>query len=164
MKKILTTFSVVLVLVATVFVAQPAFAAPTCGDQFPDSSQCTERVKCQVANGERHFITNPACACEGKCQLSDFVGLAVEVAKFIFGIAGSLALVMIIVGGFQWVTSGGSSDGIEKGKKTLTAAVVGLLIIFGAWVFVNTILATLTGNFKDGPRAVLTGEWWKVKS
>ena len=139
-------------LIPTPALAQQCYTPP--GGQPQPSEECKKT--------QRTFITNAQCACCGDCQLSDFVGLAVEVSRFIFGISGSLALVMIIYGGFRWLTAGGSSEGIEAGKKAMTAAIVGLLIVFGAWLIVNTVLAALTNNFTSATK-VVTGEWWKVK-
>lgn len=145
----------------SLFFPSPALAA-TCAQRFPESNQCGERVQCQITEGERHFIRSADCVCKGNCQLSDFVGLAVEVSRYIFGITGSLALVMFAVGGFWWLTAAGSADRIEKGKKTLVAAVVGIIIIFGAWVFVNTLLAALTGQMGTGTVKILGGDWWQT--
>ena len=148
----------------------PVALAATCSQKFPESDQCVQRVQCQVKpnpdNGnaiERHFIKSADCVCFGNCELSDFVGLAVEVSRYIFGITGSLALIMFAVGGFWWLTAAGVAERIEKGKKTLVAAVVGIIIIFGAWVIVNTLLAALTGQMGAGTVKILGGEWWKAK-
>ena len=60
------------------------------------------------------------------------------------GITGSLALLMFIYGGFIWMTSGGDKERVTKGRKTLTWAVIGLLVIFGAYIAVNTIITAIT--------------------
>ncbi|MBI4449819.1 hypothetical protein HY634_02065 [Candidatus Uhrbacteria bacterium] len=149
---------------AVLFLAlpQPALAQQTCVRQYPSREACIQRVQCQVERNERYFITNPKCACNGDCQFEDFVGLAVEASRFIFGITGSLALIMFAVGGFWWLTAGGVADRIEKGKKTLVAAVIGIIIIFGAWVIVNSLLAAITGQLGAGPVKILGGDWWKT--
>lgn len=145
-----------------VLLPTPAFAADPPRRDCQRIEACGDRVDCQIEQGERHFIRSKACICAGNCQLSDFVGLAVEASRFIFGITGSLALLMFAVGGFWWLTAAGTPDRIEKGKKTLVAAVVGILIIFGAWVLVNSLLAALTGQLGQGPVKVLGGDWWQA--
>lgn len=142
------------------FAPAPA-AAGQCAQRYPLPTECHDRVKCEVCATppERYFITNPKCACEGDCDLSDFVGLTIEASRYLFGITGSLALLMFAVGGFWWLTAAGASDRIEKGKKTLVAAVIGILIVFGAWVIVNALLAALTGNVTQGVAQVLNGNW-----
>ncbi|MBI4142768.1 hypothetical protein HY480_02755 [Candidatus Uhrbacteria bacterium] len=146
------TVALFMLMGSVVLLPQPALA-----------QQCINNVPQEPCkSAQRYFITNPQCACCGNCQLSDFVGLAVEVSRFIFGISGSLALAMFIYGGYYWLTAAGIADRVDKGKKAMVAAVVGIIIIFGAWILVNTLLAVLTNNFTS-PGAVVTGEWWKPK-
>ena len=82
--------------------------ATTCAQENPDN--CTARVNCQITYGERHFIRSVDCICSGDCKLNDFVGLAVEASRYIFGITGSLALIMFAVGGFWWLTAAGEIE------------------------------------------------------
>lgn len=161
LRLLIRAFSV-LVLVLVLVQAEPALAVDPPRRDCQRIEACGDRVQCQIDQGERHFIRSVPCICAGNCQLSDFVGLAVEASRFIFGITGSLALLMFAVGGFWWLTAAGTPDRIEKGKKTLVAAVVGILIIFGAWVLVNSLLAALTGQLGAGPVKILGGDWWKT--
>lgn len=61
------------------------------------------------------------------------------------GISGSIAILMVIYGGVTWLTSGGSTDRITKGKNVLVWATIGLAIIFGAYSLVNFILSKALG-------------------
>lgn len=70
-------------------------------------------------------------------SLDDILKAGVNIVNFILGIVGGLALLMFFLGGFWWLTSGGKSEMIEKGKKTLTAGVIGLIIVLGAAVIVQ---------------------------
>ena len=65
------------------------------------------------------------------------IGIGIQGA---FSILGSLALVMFIYGGFQWMISGGNSEKVQKGKDILTWAFFGLLIIFSSYIIVKFIL------------------------
>lgn len=54
-----------------------------------------------------------------------------------FVIAGVLAFIFIIIGGFAIISAGGSGDPkrMEQGKKTLTYAIAGLiLVVFSYWI------------------------------
>lgn len=55
------------------------------------------------------------------------------------GILGSLALATFIYGGFVWMLSGGSPENIEKGKKILVWAAIGLIIILTSYVTVSFV-------------------------
>ncbi len=57
--------------------------------------------------------------------------------------AGSVAVIFIIVGAIQYITSGGG-DGIKKAKTTLTMAVVGLVVALMAYGIVGFISTSLT--------------------
>lgn len=67
-----------------------------------------------------------------------------EVIKYVMGILGALALAMFIFGGFTWLTSGGASDKIEKGKKVLVWSVIGLAVIFSSYLLVKLVIDGLT--------------------
>lgn len=81
--------------------------------------------------------------------LGAFTKLALNVLKFIWGILGSLALVMFVWGGFLWLTARGEENQIKQGWDTLINAVIGLLIVLGSWLIINTIILALTdpGNW-----------------
>lgn len=51
-----------------------------------------------------------------------------------------IAVILILVGGFQWMTAAGNDDKVATAKKTLVAAIIGLLIILAAWAVTNFFL------------------------
>jgi hypothetical protein len=59
-------------------------------------------------------------------------------------VAGIALLVMVITGGFIYLTSGGDPKKTEQGSKYITYAIVGLALILGAW-FILRLIATFTG-------------------
>jgi len=61
-------------------------------------------------------------------------------------LVGYIATVMIAVGGFLYMFSRGDPGRAEKGKKTLIAAVVGLIITMLASIIMNTVTSILTNN------------------
>jgi len=86
-------------------------------------------------------ITNPLA--EGKAEGLDTAVLFGRVISAFLGIVGSVALVMFVWGGFQWLISGGSTDKIKKGKETLVWATVGLVVIFSSYLILNYVLGAL---------------------
>lgn len=82
----------------------------------------------------------------GNYELNDFMLLAVNIARWILGIVGSLSLVMFIYGGFMFLISGGSADSVQKAKKIILAAVIGLIIVFCSWLIIRFVLKTLNPN------------------
>lgn len=59
-------------------------------------------------------------------------------------IGGVAAVVMIIVGGIFFSVSGGSADKKSEGKKYITSALWGLVLLLGAFLILNTINPELT--------------------
>jgi hypothetical protein len=49
------------------------------------------------------------------------------------GLVGVIFLVLMIYGGFLWMTAGGESDRVDDAKKIVRNAVIGLILIFSAY-------------------------------
>lgn len=94
---------------------------------------------CQVGR----FISDPICACCGDCTLDNFLGLGINIANIIFKYLGIVALILFIIGGLRWITSGGSSEKIAQGKRIITAAVVGIVIVVFATLIVRIFGETI---------------------
>jgi hypothetical protein len=87
-----------------------------------------------------------SCPCRdaGDCTLDDVMQVFVNVSVFILGISGSITLLVMIIGGFTWLTSGGSVERVRKGKQIMVGAVIGLIIIFGAYAAITLLVSVLT--------------------
>ena len=96
----------------------------------------------------------------GDYAISDFLALAINISKFVFGIIGSLTLLMFVYGGVMFLISAGSADKVGQAKKIITAAVVGLLIVFGSWLIINFVFKAMglnwQGEVEMPTRAALT--------
>ncbi len=94
--------------------------------------------------------------CEGtKCTKEDLLQLGANVFNFMIDAAFILAALFIMIGGAMMLVSGGSPNTLARGKKTITAAVVGLVIVLTAWVLVNTLITSFTN---------CTGKWWQFNN
>jgi hypothetical protein len=72
-------------------------------------------------------------------------GLVSVIVKNAFMVAGVLALVLLVIGGFGMITgAGGDSKGLEKGKQAVTGAVLGLVVIIGSYWIIQ-LVEYLTG-------------------
>ncbi|HSD12074.1 MAG TPA: pilin [Patescibacteria group bacterium] len=69
--------------------------------------------------------------------------LAGRAVRGFIGLSGSFALLMFVYGGFMWVTSAGNPEKVKKGKQIFTYAVIGLVVIFGAYAFLTTFINAL---------------------
>ncbi|MBI5404632.1 MAG: hypothetical protein HY976_00225 [Candidatus Kerfeldbacteria bacterium] len=73
---------------------------------------------------------------------ADLKGTIVNIISWVLGILALVAVVMIIIGGFQWMTAAGNEEKIEKAKKVISAAVIGLIIVLLAWAIVIFVAGT----------------------
>lgn len=64
--------------------------------------------------------------------------------KFAISLSGVIAAMMIMAGGFTWLTSGGSSDRITSAKNYIFGAVIGLILALGSYFILNVINPKLT--------------------
>lgn len=58
--------------------------------------------------------------------------------------SGAITLFMVIFGGFKFMTSGGDSKAVEGAKKTITWAIIGLVLVIMSFAII-TFIATITG-------------------
>jgi len=72
-------------------------------------------------------------------NLDCFLDLLGGVSKLILGLTGSLALLYFVYGGIVLLTSGGNESRITNGKTILSHAIIGVIIIFGAYLLVITV-------------------------
>lgn len=80
--------------------------------------------------------------------------IAANVINIILGFLGILAVVLILFGGFKWMTAAGNDDKIAEAKKLLVAGVIGLIIILAAFALASFILdavfrATTSGSLVE---------------
>ena len=66
--------------------------------------------------------------------------LIVKVLNWLIGGSAVVCVVMLIVAGFTYMTSGGNEDKTQKATKTLTNAIIGLVICFIDVMLVNFVL------------------------
>ncbi|PLX20669.1 hypothetical protein C0584_05515 [Candidatus Parcubacteria bacterium] len=69
--------------------------------------------------------------------------VAANVIRIFLGFLGIIALVLILYAGFLWTTSAGDPSKIDKAKKILVSAIIGLLIILSSFAIASFILSRL---------------------
>jgi len=81
-----------------------------------------------------------------KCGLKEVYQLIANIALLILVVTGPILILMFIYGGVLWIISAGNQEKIQQGKLAITSAVIGLVIVLGAYLIVNTVIASLTGS------------------
>jgi hypothetical protein len=70
--------------------------------------------------------------------------LAVTIVQYLMSFLGLIAVIVILWGGFQWLTAGGNESRVESAKKTIIAGVVGLIIVIAAFAIVTIVIGFAT--------------------
>ena len=66
------------------------------------------------------------------------------VLNVLLGFLGIIAVIVILLGGFKWMTAGGSEDKVGEAKKLIGAGIVGLVIILAAYAIATYVINTIT--------------------
>lgn len=67
-----------------------------------------------------------------------------KIIIWVLGFAAAVAVLFLIIGGLQYVTSAGNKDRVDKAKQTILYAVIGLIVIALSFVIVTFITNNLT--------------------
>jgi hypothetical protein len=62
-----------------------------------------------------------------------------SVVQIILGFLGFLFVILIIIGGFQWMTSGGNEKKIAEAKGRLVSSTIGLTIVLTSYAIARSI-------------------------
>lgn len=93
------------------------------------------------------FLAAPALAL---AQTNNLVPTAIQpidniivvvrgIIRFILIIAFVIAFIMLIVGGLRWILAGGDEKSVEKARNTITAALIGLVIVLVAYAIIRIV-------------------------
>jgi hypothetical protein len=67
-----------------------------------------------------------------------------RVIGYLLGFAGIALFIMLLFGGFKFITSGGDPKAVEEAKKTLTYAIAGLVVILISYLIL-LLISNITG-------------------
>lgn len=100
-----------------------------------------------IADGANAATPNNGGGNIGACSSADATNANSQIGKLannlvtIFSyVVGAISIIMIIYGGFRYITSGGESGAVGNAKNTIIYAIVGLIIVALAQVIVHFVL------------------------
>jgi len=76
--------------------------------------------------------------------LQGFECIFANLLKVIVPLAGLASFVVLIIGGFQYLTSGGDPKQAQKASSIITGAIIGLAVTLGVW-FIFRLIKNITG-------------------
>lgn len=124
----------------------PAFATGSAYAATTVSGAAGNSVASGLCEGLGTATGGSACSTTTGGTKSTIETLAKTVINIFSIIVGVAAVVMIIYGGFRYVTSGGASDKVGNAKNTLIYAIIGLIIVALAQTIVHFVLDQATSN------------------
>jgi len=71
--------------------------------------------------------------------------LIFNVIDLLLFFAGAVAVIFVIIGGYQYITSNGNDEAAEKGRKTFTNAIIGVIVIVLSYTIIY-VITNLVGN------------------
>lgn len=87
---------------------------------------------------------DPRCETGGVATIQGFECVMRLILNIVVRIAGIAAFVMILAGGFQYLTSSGNQEGTKKAAGTITWGIAGLAILILVW-FIMKFITVFTG-------------------
>jgi hypothetical protein len=139
MLKALNT-KILALFVGFAFVAVP-IAIPAAAFAAADINNCLSQGSgLSITSGAACQPTNTA---GGVTKIN---GLITDIINIFSAVVGVISVIMIIVGGFQYITSGGDSGKVGTAKTTIIYAIVGLIVVAFAQFLVQFVLNKVTGT------------------
>jgi cytochrome bd-type quinol oxidase subunit 2 len=138
-KKLKNIVAVIATLGAfSVPVLVPALASAQTATQSPDISNGL----CAGTNLDATQTTG--CTVDSATANSEINSIIKLVINIFSLIVGLVSVIMIIVGGLKYITSGGESSNISSAKNTIVYAIIGLVIVALAQFIVHFVLGKIT--------------------
>ncbi|MFZ1484404.1 MAG: pilin [Candidatus Saccharimonadales bacterium] len=106
--------------VGIVYAQNPLDQACESLDDPSQSSSCTQDAK-------KNPLTGPN-------------GLLSKITSIVALLSGVAAVIMLMIGGFRFITANGDSQAATNARKTVFSSVIGLIVIVAAWSIVAFVL------------------------
>ena len=154
---IVATFALTLAVTNVAFAAGGNVAA---GGACNADANCAGALVCRNnvcadavnAGGEDVFGINPVKNTT-KLGGKDVRSTIADIINVALGLLGTIAVVIVLAGGFQWMTAGGNEEKVGGAKKLIISGVIGLAIIMSAFAITKFVInelgtATSTKGFQ----------------
>ncbi len=76
----------------------------------------------------------------GEADLEQTIARLIKVA---LGFLGIIAVIIVLMGGFKWMTAGGNDEKVGDAKKMLIAGVIGMAIILSAYAITTFVVSSI---------------------
>lgn len=110
------------------------------------ASAATADIKGNLCHGTTLSVSSQggSCATDTSSSTSSIQHIVTEGVNIFSVIVGIVAVIMIVIGGFRYITSGGDSGKVSGAKTTIIYALIGLVIVALAQFIVQFVLNKVT--------------------
>lgn len=157
MKKLIPLFAIAFLALALLpFVADAARLIPCGGFELDAKGDYIDKQPLQtpVPQGLGKINDSQMAKLQPPCGLCHVFVLGGNIINFFlypdrsglnkgFAIVPIVATILIVVGGFLLMTAAGDPEKLGKAKSVLTAVVIGLIIIYASWLFLETLFTAI---------------------
>lgn len=101
-------------------------------------------IKDTILGGEKFGPKGDEKFDSTKITKDDVTTVVTNFAGIMAGAASTIALIFIIIGGIQYITSAGNQEQATKAKSTLTWALIGFILIIASYSIIKLFTEILT--------------------
>jgi ABC-type uncharacterized transport system YnjBCD permease subunit len=87
---------------------------------------------------------------EGGLGTQDIRTTIASIINVALSLLGIVAVVIILMGGFKWMTSGGSEEKVGEAKKLIFSGIIGIAIILSSWAIATFVIQQLSTATESG--------------
>lgn len=148
---------ILLLIVGFLLTPNIANAVMTKGCEIPSESSTYKPIKINISLpgiSEKIPDSNPP-----SYHVKDLACFTIGIYTYLVGVIGILATVMIMYGGVKYLVSGGNPTRMSGAKDTIFSAVVGLVLVLGAYMLLNLINPNLTELKVAGLIPIKSAAW-----
>ena len=82
----------------------------------------------------------------GQADLKETIA---QLIRVLLGFLGVVAVVIILLGGFKWMTAGGNDEKVAEAKRLIIAGIIGLAIILSAFAIASFVISSIVSATSD---------------
>ena len=93
----------------------------------------------QITYGGLEYVTGSGLG------TNNLKAMVFAIVNIILGFLGIVAIIIILIAGFRWMTSAGNEEKVTSARQMLIAGVIGLAIVLASWAIASFVLGSLLG-------------------
>lgn len=106
-------------------------------------AQTTQNQVSSLCQGASLNLATGTCDQTATQTVDNLLKLVLNIISVLVGVT---AVIMIVIGGFKYITSGGESSRVSGAKDTILFAIIGLVVVALAQIIVHYVLTSLNGQ------------------